>query len=1112
MLQTCYTHLSKNFEKYQLSKIRANGVNLLTTTFEQPFDLHFEIIAIITDVSISIVSVTANEFTIYPAFIHHIQNIHLSHGFFLHNTSTFYLHNSSQIFCFSVDKRDPSSLPLTSYRPTTPFYLYPKQNQVITYNNPIENIYQFDNDILVSLTNGSFSMLNTPTNTFLIDNQQSNYPEDIDPSFFSVSNDQQLVLYKSTSGNLICAFLLEGTSIPIIHNTVLIGNNFTHGVFAHSYYFAVVDVNFVIHIYQYSLIHRVCSHIKTIQPNTYSFGENVTSSPIVRFLPNDNILIQFNDCITVSTIDGIMTNMIHCNGNVVIDSNGCRLWESKIVDDVVIVQEYELINTIQQGYIFFQYTKNTISVIPDSIHTTKKLINFTIPQLVLKKKYHSIQKICIYPIQDTYFVVIQQSSCLVVFDFSTQLLKTIQIDLLTKKECIQWVFTKGLFTLIQIIAPLLHITVYKFPNFTTSVYDNLESIPQLNSSPYCGKFTFSTDKLSPTYYIHPNEALYKFDPSHPIKIGDDSILTQLDDGLSLFQLTTPTNTNSNSNILQYPEIQTINNENVLLVDVLDDMLNTLIISGKKMGFVTWKFVYRDSLFSIQHFKTYPIIQGELSTIQNSFPLNFKVLFCNDDTKVPKSLIIHWSNFLLTTTPIDTTKDTSILSENVHSFTFPFTKILMIQQPTKLIIRHLDYSFHSFDILTTLPLLTHSPPYIPIIVPPQPHIPSTPRPKATALVPTYSFLSINETTHTPNALSKPTSPRTSFANSKLNDIYSSDLSSPFPTTPSVIFEDISKYSVICNGIKEYNYLGEIVLIMLTNNCNIKPIEEKYCDNEQWDQELSKALSRIVERYHNNAISFTLYETIVNYIIKQKNSHQILLKAACMIESDYYNELFEISDSPINIFYTTFHNNSFHDAFTCLSIIHECYGRENALQCATQLIKKLVSINEGHHIIPKTINLLFLEEQFTPSDEEIQLKRYLEILLKNFIHQLLEKNDYSTLYLLYQQQNPFLLSCFACDTLFEIDVVDGLKKAINFVKLNSFQVVLSFGKHLLQCHFYIHTLLLGISSKLKNLVVFDGSYYYLELLVNKFRYHDESIAHLIKKVQESAQTNQSTLLTV
>ncbi|EDR25911.1 hypothetical protein EDI_044670 [Entamoeba dispar SAW760] len=1069
-----YTQFLNNNEEHDISKLRGEKFNILQGLFIQPFLHYTEVLVIVTDINISIVDISGNDFIIFPPFIHQIDNIQITKGSFIKDTNYFYLISIQTLYCFEIIKREPSSLPLSVYRPSTTFYLYPKLINKIEFAKEIIGIFPFDQSILITFIDNTFTLSTQPNSGFKIQNSQMDMTvEDIDVTTLNISTEGKFMIYRRNDMTTVFAGLIEGSSLPIIKTTIILPTNIKNYIISKSYYFALIDEDNKIIIYQYSPINFTCHRIKIIQQSLYCNNDINIFTPKIQFLPNNNFIIQYNGLSTIITLNGIIINSIKEEGNYFIDSNCCRLFKIPLFNSQLIINETKLMNTIEMNDFIIQYTSTTINIITNTIHSTKKFYSFIIPQELLSKYFYYIQFISVYSINDTYLFILKQPHLLILFDSISSIQAIIPIDLYVLNNTISWEFDKGIFILFQLSTSLLHILVYKYPNFTLPIYDSIEIIPPLENI-------------------------------QPIKKQIKSLSTQ----------------NLKSN--QFIDLSnSINSFNILLTNIKENFIYTLIGFSNQIGLLTWKITYKNNLFTFQLIKSYSLIRNNSIDLHSSIPIQFTLSFPSSDYSFPSTIIILWSNFIVTLTKSDSKDPCEIINDNVYSISIPFKNILLVQQTENIIIRHLDSLFYTFTIPIKLSLFLISPPYLTILSPDFLSLQSQIQfNHPFSLKRGLSFLSdsnevsnstslLSPNLHSPNSLSTSITP--SITQGIINE---NEFNQSFNNSSGIIPLITKDITIpLCEGLKEYNYLGEIILVELTNGKGIKEIEEEFGNDKKiWENELIKCMCKVTEGYHDKKIGYTTYETVVNYISKNENSRKIILNASTLIKNEYWNELFEIVDSPIVIFIDCLEKEEYEDAIKCLLIIIECYNRPVALQYSIELIQTLFEKNIQLQLIPEIVSIFFKDINIIVPIEESIISNYLFELIKRCIYQLLEKNSFEILYKFCEKDNPFLIKCFNIDSPNEIDILDGLKKAQYFVKLHSPYHVLSFGKILLENKHYIQTLLFGISSKLKALLIFDQSYYYLELLSNEFQYTNLDLAQLLKKYRDLSQNIQSSLLSL
>ncbi|EMH72102.1 hypothetical protein EHI8A_055180 [Entamoeba histolytica HM-1:IMSS-B] len=1063
-----------NNEEHDISKLRGEKFNILQGLFIQPFLHYTEVLVIVTDINISVVDISGNDFIIFPPFIHQIDNIQVTKGCFIKDTNCFYLISTQTLYCFEVVKRDPSSLPLSVYRPSTTFYLYPKLINKIEFAKEIIGIFPFDQSVLISFIDNTFTSSTQPNSGFKIQNGQMDMTvEDIDVTSLIISSECTSMIYRRNDMTIVFAGLVEGSCLPIIKSTFILPTNIKSYIISETYYFALIDEDNKILIYQYSPLNFTCHKVKIIQKSIYCNIDTNTFTPKIQFLPNNNLIIQCNGLSTIITPNGIVINSIEEEGNYLIDSNCCRLFKIPLFHSQLIVNETKLMNTIEMNDLAIQYTSTTINIITNTIHSTKKVYSFIIPQELLCKYFYSIQSISVYPINDTYLFILKQPQSLVLFDSISSIQAVIPIDLCILNNTISWEFDKGTLILFQLSSSLLHILAYKYPNFTLPIYDSIEIIPPLENI----QITKKHIKSSSTQNLKSNQFIDL----------------------------------SNS----------INSFGILLTNIKESFVYTLIGFPNQIGLLTWKIGYKNNLFTFQLIKSSSLIRNDSIDLHSSIPIQFTSSFSSSDYSSPKTTIILWSNFVVTLTKSDSKNPCEIINDSVHSISIPFKNILLVQQTGNVVIRHLDSLFYTFTIPVKLSLLITSPPYLTVLSPDFPSLQSQIQfSRPFSLKRGLSILSDSTEFSNSTSLISPSLPSPSSLSSSITPsisqglINENEIIQPYNNSPGLIpltTKDITM--PLCEGLKEYNYLGEIMLVELTNGKGIKEIEEEFGNDTQiWENELAKCMCKVTEGYHDKKIGYTTYETVVNYISRNENSRKIILNASTLIKNEYWNELFEIVDSPIVIFIDCLEKEEYEDAIKCLLIIIECYNKPVALQYSIELIQTLFEKNTQLQLIPEIVSIFFKDINIIVSTEESAISNYLFELIKRCIYQLLERNSFEILYKFCEKDNPFLIKCFDVDSPPEIDILDGLKKAQYFVKLHSPQRVLSFGKILLENKHYTQTLLFGISSKLKALLIFDQSYYYLELLSNEFQYTNLELAELLKKYRDLSQNIQPSLLSL
>ncbi|ELP90537.1 hypothetical protein EIN_019160, partial [Entamoeba invadens IP1] len=308
-------------------------------------------------------------------------------------------------------------------------------------------------------------------------------------------------------------------------------------------------------------------------------------------------------------------------------------------------------------------------------------------------------------------------------------------------------------------------------------------------------------------------------------------------------------------------------------------------------------------------------------------------------------------------------------------------------------------------------------------------------------------------------------------------------------------------------------GEMVLMMLTNGDGVKLVEEKFGnDKAMFEGELSKVTSRVTEEYHDKKVGFTTYETVINYINDKENSRKIILDAAYMSDKANWSGLFEIVDSPVVMFMDCLEKGEIKDAVKCIPIIKEIHSGAVALQYTLALIKKMIENEKELEKIPELVWMFTRKEIVEGSGvgEGVELLRILRVLINKSVVILLRDCNFEALYKFCEKPNEVLGNVLKMEFRDEIDETDGMKNAENFVKLHPPQHVLFLGKALLENNHYIPTLLLGVASRLKSLLVFPESNSYLEELIDEFQYTNLDMANLIKKYREIVM--QSTALNV
>ena len=98
-----YTYFSTDIQNYRLN-VPAGKVKLITGIINKPLSQFYEVMLIISNKTISLVSVTRNEFSIQKTIQHSLNNVNLNNGFFMKDTNRFYIHGDCDISTYKIKK------------------------------------------------------------------------------------------------------------------------------------------------------------------------------------------------------------------------------------------------------------------------------------------------------------------------------------------------------------------------------------------------------------------------------------------------------------------------------------------------------------------------------------------------------------------------------------------------------------------------------------------------------------------------------------------------------------------------------------------------------------------------------------------------------------------------------------------------------------------------------------------------------------------------------------------------------------------------------------------------------------------------------------------------
>ena len=528
---------------------------------------------------------------------------------------------------------------------------------------------------------------------------QTGFDEDIDCSTLVFSDDHLKAMYLNSFKQATFAFFVEGCFTPIIQNSCLLKSDSDNYAFGYKNYFAQVDNENKIIVYQYSPLHFKCFRVKLIQSHVYNHIEGQNKKPELLFLKNDNIMVLYNGEITIVTPEGIVINSIQTNTNIVYDSNCCRLWSVDSNNDSLLIKQIKLINVFENNDIAYDYTSDTIDVIPNNIHSSKKINSFKIPPNIMNH-YHSLCSLQVYPYQDNYMVVLQHEYSITLFDYSLINVATIPTDISASKGCVKWVFTKNYFVLLQLLPGLLHVSIYHYPEMSKCIYDSLLVLPSLPYSLASQKNQIGIERTISGYCVG-SDNKKKQEKKNVIRVQRTESSFPSFSNASL-ELDIPSTSNQASP--RGPEILikdlngnlSIEDNEILIVDCCDDVINTLIMTNEHLGILSWKLVVTKELIQFTCLKKYQAINGKLTELVTSIPTRMKTIV-DPNQKIQNTTFILWSNFLLSMTQDKT--ESKLISDNVHSFNIPYSNLLLTQQTNQITIRHLD----SISIPLSIPI-------------------------------------------------------------------------------------------------------------------------------------------------------------------------------------------------------------------------------------------------------------------------------------------------------------------------------------------------------------------------------------------------------------------------
>ncbi|ELP90538.1 hypothetical protein EIN_019270, partial [Entamoeba invadens IP1] len=703
MYHPSYSMFLDDVKEHPVGNLSSKNTQLVHGHFMKPNLDRIEVLIIVTETHLALVDVTIGDtFIVSPPLLHHIDNINLSCGCFAKESNTFYL----VMYSINGNKKDYNSV----YKFSITFKdqgLYATLQSRVQFTKHLVQIFPFDYDLLVGFEDSTFVMMSDTTKYFAIKNRQTRKNEEINVETLQITKDESRMMYIRSDNVLVVSGLVPGSSMPIIQATNVINMEVDWYDVGVGIYFAVVDKEGKIVVFQFSQANYECHRVRNIQKNVFE-EEKSNFLPSVSFLPNGNIVAQIKEESVILSTDGIMMNRIKKTGKFISDSNGCRLWKAQWTgEDYLRVEEIRVVNIYESEEIGVEYSSTFITAIPSNLHHNKKLATCHIPSSVLRKCFFEIQYLQVYEMNGEFLVLLQQTHVLWVFNFDASILASIPIDPCCLNSCVQWCFIKNFLVIFQFFPTLVNISIFKYPNFNVQIFSTTEPIPPLTQIPQSKKFTFFTDQISPTYYVHPKENTFKFDITTPINAGDTDVFSSLDTMLALY-LELPQQNN-----VFYPTSEIPNLYGVCLLSKNDDLISTFLHYKNRMGLIVWKVNLLNNMASITQVKCVEGIRGDTCDLRSSVPLKFVSIF-GDDKKSPLSTIVLWSNFVISLTRYNKNVPTEIIGDNAHSFVLPFFNILLIEQSNTVTMRHLDSLFYTFNIPIKKPLMLSNLPHLTII--------------------------------------------------------------------------------------------------------------------------------------------------------------------------------------------------------------------------------------------------------------------------------------------------------------------------------------------------------------------------------------------------------------
>ncbi|EKE39091.1 hypothetical protein ENUP19_0274G0004 [Entamoeba nuttalli] len=223
--------------------------------------------------------------------------------------------------------------------------------------------------------------------------------------------------------------------------------------------------------------------------------------------------------------------------------------------------------------------------------------------------------------------------------------------------------------------------------------------------------------------------------------------------------------------------------------------------------------------------------------------------------------------------------------------------------------------------------------------------------------------------------------------------------------------------------------------------------------------------------------------------------LIVRVSRIIDNSLWPKLFSVTPSPIELFENVLKSGYQNEAAAFIRVIDVMMGREKALLSTLQLLEN-VNVNLINDIVHSIYHGRTLENA---SDIEKKISSSIQNYITSKLAYELKEGNMDEVFSIIGDSHPFIIMCLEGVQNKNVKLLQLHHSCYQLVKNHSVQECFNFGSLLLENQFYKHTILIGMHSQIKKLLVFPQSDELFDDVTNQLEPFDVEFCALMKKLK-------------